>query len=456
MRVVHISTTDGGGGQNSVYRLHCGLRSLGHDSMMFVSDQHGTEEDSSVKVFAPPGDLVSRIRRRIRRGLIHRDRERYRSSRPPRSEFFSDDRSLHGRDVLHQLPECDVVNFHSTYGFIDYRAVLPTIARNTPIVRTLHDMAFFTGGCHVHLGCGKFADRCGACPQLGSAVSDDLSRQIWLRKASAFRHVAADRLHLVAPSRWLAGEAQRSSLASHFPVTVIPHGVDTDVFRPVNRDLARDVLGMSRDARSVLFVAEGLHRPVKGLAVLVQTLNGMRDKTDLLLITVGSRHGRPPVEVRVPHLGLGPIRDERFLSLVYSAVDILVIPSLQENCPLVVLVAMACGIPIVGSDVGGIPELVRPECTGLLVPPKDPDALRTAIAQLLDDPTRRAELGRTCRRIAVEEYPLTLQIRRYADLYEAILSGRGSAIATFNGDGGQVRLPSRTPTAAHSARTPQC
>src|SRR5205823_10668855 len=127
----------------------------------------------------------------------------------------------------------------------------------------------------------------------------------------------------------------------------------------------------------VLFVAEPNTRLNKGFTLLVQALDELYDVTDVFLITLGS--GKPPVQLQIPHLHLGHIRSDRLRSLVYSAADVFVIPSIQENFPLTVLEALACGIPVIGFAVGGIPESVRPGITGLLVPPQDVASLRASI-----------------------------------------------------------------------------
>src|SRR4030095_1988530 len=125
----------------------------------------------------------------------------------------------------------------------------------------------------------------------------------------------------------------------------------------------------------------------------------------------------------MPPLPVGYLGNERLRALVYSAADVFVIPSLYDNLPQTVLEATACGTPVVGFAVGGIPDMVRPGVTGWVVPPQDVGALRATIRALLQDPARRAEMAANCRRIAVEEYALEVQARRYIDLYEKILDG---------------------------------
>jgi glycosyltransferase involved in cell wall biosynthesis len=109
------------------------------------------------------------------------------------------------------------------------------------------------------------------------------------------------------------------------------------------------------------------------------------------------------------------------LSLLYSAADVFVIPSVQEAFGQTALEAMACGTPVVGSAVGGIPEIVQDNVTGWLVPAASPDALREAILKLLHDSEKRAQMSANCRRVVLENYTLEAQANRYENLYrEAI------------------------------------
>ena len=427
MKVVHISRfDDGGGAAIAAFRLHKGLLRLGHQSVLFVAQSRSGVKDSTVTLFQPSMDLRSRLRRRVRTERIARSLARYQASRPPGYESFSDDRSPYGADVLTQLPAGDLINIHAMYQFVDYRTFFTAVPRHTPVVRTLHDMSFFTGGCHTDVGCGKYTAHCGACPQLGSRHAKDLAYQIWQRKSATFRTVPPGRLHLVTPSRWLATEVQRSALLHEFPVTVIPHGLDTETFCPRDRRFAREVLGVPQEARVVLFVGDPVSRSIKGFALLAQALTGLRELSDLLLISVGS--GKPPVEVQTPFLHLGRIDNARLLSLVYSAADIFVIPSILENAPLTALEAIACGTPVVGFAVGGIPEIVRHGVTGLVVPPKDVTALRATMYDLLQDAEKRAEMAMHCRRIAVQEYAMAVHVQRYVELYQTILANHCPAM----------------------------
>jgi glycosyltransferase involved in cell wall biosynthesis len=113
--------------------------------------------------------------------------------------------------------------------------------------------------------------------------------------------------------------------------------------------------------------------------------------------------------------------------LVSSTADVFVVPSLEDNLPLTALEALACGIPTIAFSVGGIPDIVREGQTGILTPTGDVGELRRAIAELLQSPERRATMAQECRRVAVQEYSLDVQARRYVTLYEELV---GRAVQT--------------------------
>jgi glycosyltransferase involved in cell wall biosynthesis len=204
---------------------------------------------------------------------------------------------------------------------------------------------------------------------------------------------------------------------------MIPNGVDTDVFAPRHTRLARELFGVPEDARVVLFGADVINNRRKGFHLLAQALNGL--PKDIFLLSVGQN--APQIETALPHLHLGHIADDRLLSLVYNAADVYVIPSLQDNQPNTVLESMACGTPVIGFDVGGIPDMVRSGKTGQLVPVGDVHALRAAIIELLQHSDTRLAMASACRRTVMEEYTRELQVSRYIDLYKSCLPGGSAA-----------------------------
>jgi glycosyltransferase involved in cell wall biosynthesis len=200
----------------------------------------------------------------------------------------------------------------------------------------------------------------------------------------------------------------------------VPYGLDLEDFAPRDQGGVRSLLGIPADARVALFVADGLDQRRKGFALLIEALNYCAGAVPgLMLVSLG--HHLPQVNVSLPWMHLGSINNDRFLSMVYSAADVFVICSLQDNLPNTVLEAMACGTPVIGVGVGGVAEMVRNGLNGLAVPRADAVALSAAIQDLMGGTEKRRGMKAACRRIAIDEYPLELQARRYVQIYESLL-----------------------------------
>lgn len=426
MKVLHIGSRDRfGGAARAAAGLHVGLRRLGVESQMLVRERLGSEP--SVISFIPSDDADARRARTARARDLARELDAYAASRPAWCERFSDDRSEVGGDLAAQVPPTDVQVLHWVSEFLDYSAALPVLARRAPLVWVLHDLNPFTGGCHYDAGCGRWAGGCGVCPQLGSRAPDDLTAQVWARKQTLFDALPVDALHVVAQCRWMA-DCVRRSLLRRFPLTLIPSAVDTDVFAPGDRAHARAALGIAPEAFVALFVASSIRNPRKGWRHVTEALAAWPGHDCPLLLTVG--RDDPDHPLSPTHRHLGRIEEDARLAAVYSAADVTLVPSSQDNVPMTVLESMACGTPVVGFAIGGLRDLVRTGQTGALVAPEDSAALREALASLWRDPARAAQMRPACRRVALAEFTLDVQARRHRDLYRTLPRPRAPGAAS--------------------------
>jgi glycosyltransferase involved in cell wall biosynthesis len=397
-----------------VYRLHQGLLRAGVESKMFVECRESA--DPSVVGFQYPNDPVTRVRRGVRRWFLRREMGKLSEGRSWNASLFSDDRSRHGAQILEQLPPWDILHLHWLSWMLDYSQFFQRLPQDRPIVWTLHDMNPFTGGCHFDGKCERFAESCGCCPQLNSKNPSDFSHRSWARKRSGYHLLKSGVLHLVTPSQWLAGEVRRSSLLGDREVTVIPYGLDTEIFKPRDCAASRDVFGLPRDLKVVLFLADWASETRKGLSLLVDALKGLPDLANLCLLILGN--GSVELPDSVPNVRLDYVRNDRVLSMIYSAADVFVLPVLQDNLPNTALEAMACGLPVVAFATGGVPEMIRDGVEGRVVPPGDVAALRSAITATLQDQRCRALMSSNARNRAVREYGIELQAHRYKELYQ--------------------------------------
>ncbi|MCS4114597.1 glycosyltransferase family 4 protein [Salinibacter ruber] len=414
MKVVHLTTwSTQGGAARAAYRLHQGLQREGVHSRVLAKIKD--ENDDTVIEWDRARSLPTKAAVFFREHWKRFRLRRYSETRPDGVDVFSQAWTAEGTAVAHALPDADVYHLHWINEFIDPKPFFK--ATDAPVVWTLHDMNPFTGGCHYNAQCRKFEEQCGACPQLGSDDTTDLSRTVWKRKLKAYQTaIQQDRLHVVSPSNWLAEEADSSALFGHASVDVIPHGLDIGTFCPRNTDGIRKALEIPKGHRIVLFVADYSTRR-KGFDLLTSALK-LEEAENVMLVSIGS--DQPEMETEQPHLHLGRIESDTLLSVFYSLADLFVIPSRQEAFGQTALEAMACGTPVVGFEVGGIPDMVRPGETGWLAASESARALREAIEAALSDEAERERTGQRCREVVEEEYALGVQAKRYKYLYDRI------------------------------------
>ena len=314
MHVTHINTTDvRGGAARAAYRLHTSLQQAGCNSTMYV--QHRASEDPTVTRFVPPTGLLDRARRWTRRQWLEGRASRYRASRPDGYEAFTQARTQYGGQAVRRMPDVDLIHLHWVRGFVDLGALLHTTS--CPIVWTLHDMNAVTGGCHYDAGCGRFTDGCGACPQLGSDDTSDLSHEVWTYKRELFAGVGPERLHVVALCEWMRDLVRESPILRRFPVTVIPNGLDTSVFAPSeDTSPVRHMHDTPEAARVVLFVAQSTSNRRKGFDLLRNAL-GLLILPNTVFWSVGSN--TPDVPRSIDHRHLGRIDADDELARVCSA-----------------------------------------------------------------------------------------------------------------------------------------
>jgi glycosyltransferase involved in cell wall biosynthesis len=416
LRISHLSAYDlTGGAGRSAFRLHIGLRHLGQDSRMLVIEKESTEP--SVVQFMPRVDLATRLRRGLRRRYIERTQKELKS-RKANTGVFTDDRNQYGSETLREILPSDIVHMHWVARFVDYRLFFRDAPKGQPFVWTLHDMNAITGGCHHAWSCRRFTEQCGMCPQFNNPAPADFSHAAWNRKRSAYHDLSRTRYRIVTPSRWLAGEVKRSSLMGNLDVEVIPYGLDTEAFQPRDRLQARQLLGVPADARVLLFVAQWLGDSYKGMATLIEALEKLKQDQNLFLLVLG--RGDAVGQCQIRSRFLGSIAEEERLSFVYSAADLFLLPSLEDNFPNTALEALACGLPVVGSNVGGIPEIVREAETGVLFDRGNAEALAQAIQRVLPQYEQLHRMSTNCRSTVLKEYTLRMQAQRYLELYDTL------------------------------------
>ena len=417
MRVISVSSHDyEGGASRAAHRLHAALRTASVDSTMLVGEKRSMDRD----VVGPFGKLAKGM------SLLRPELDRLPLLLFPRKSYGAWSLSWfpHHLEKLISPMQPDLVHLHWVgFGFLPLRELRRL---RVPVVWTMHDMWPFTGGCHYSGSCTRYEQDCGSCPQLNSPLRHDLSSWVHGRKVRLWRNVP---LTIISPSHWLAGCARSSSLFSKVRVEVIPNAIDTTVYKPLDKRVAREILNLPRDGKIIMFAAiDGRDEERKGYRHLRNALEILcadfeTNNTSLLVAGVGEpKENEFPLTARY----LGRVHDDVTMAAAYSAADVFVSASTEENLSNSVMEAMACGTPSVSFHLGGFPDLITDRLTGYLATPFSPSDLARGIAWVLDDSARRESLSRAAREKVVRSFDAPLIADRYSALYSEIIDRPGS------------------------------
>jgi glycosyltransferase involved in cell wall biosynthesis len=418
MIIDHFNSSTSGGAATAAHRLHQGLCAAGVKSRLWCKRR--SDPDSGWDSWKPAARCsLRRIwdapRELVARGALKKERKRELRGRPSSAALFSGVRRPYETPWKSQTADC-LIHLHWTANFLDYPTFFASLSQQQPIIWTLHDANPLTGGCHLTNECSRFADGCGNCPQLGRPHPDDWSARTFRLKQQAY---AERSVHWIAPSHWIKRQAELSGLfGKRHQVQVIPHGLDLTTFRPIPRCEARETLGLPPDRTIIAFGAASLDDKHKGMQDLVEALHRTPATRQTTLLLFGAIRKCPTLPM--PHQSFGYLEDARQQALILSSSDIFVIPSHTEVLGLAGLEAMACGATVIGTRVGGIPDYVHDEKTGLLVPPRDPSSLSAALTRLLQNRQRRTQLAEAGARLVRREFDLAEQTRRHITLYEQV------------------------------------
>ena len=283
-----------------------------------------------------------------------------------------------------------------------------------PIVWTLRDMWPFTGGCHYAGDCDKYRGGCGNCPQLVTGAADDISAHVSRQKQRAWSNVP---MTLVCISRWLADCARESALLKDQRIEVIGNPIDTTIFKPLDKALARRAFNLPGDKKLVLFGAVGgASDRRKGFSYLAEALDAVADEANIEVVLFGAEQDQD-LQLGLPTHQVGRLTDEVSLSLLYSACDVYVLPTLQEALGNTLLEALACGTPCVTFAGSGATDIVQHQVSGYAARLKDSADLMRGIDWVLAQSWSRQELHQS----VAKRYGESVISAQYIRLYRSLL-----------------------------------
>ncbi len=349
---------------SAALRLHKAFIENGIDSSI-ISLQTDTIADEKIIYLYKKSRILLLLKSRLLEYRNRRNKKEYGSFSAP---IFSTDVSQ-----MEEVKTANVIYLHWVLGvFLNMKNIRQLMQLKKPVIVIMHDMWWITGGCHHSFDCEKYVTKCGNCQILSGNKEKDLSRKGFNSKLRLYSQYS--NIHFVSPSKWLYNCAKRSVLTKNKPIYYIPNVLDNQIFKPINKVFAREILNIRTGEIIISFGALAIDSPYKGWRYLKDALSilyqeGIRNLS--ILIFGGGYHKEEQDEVPFKIRYMGQLKDDYTLSLLYNVADVFVVPSLADNQPTVVMESLSCGTPVVGFDVGGIPDMISHKENGYIAKYRD-------------------------------------------------------------------------------------
>ena len=423
MRVVIINTSERtGGAAIAARRLMEALKGSGIKVKMIVRDKE-TDEVTVVQLRKSWRSIWCFLWERL---MI------LKSNGLSRKNLFAVDIANMGTDItaLPEFVQADVVHLHwINQGMLSLSGIRKILESGKPVVWTMHDQWPFTGICHYSGDCDKYTDECHNCPKLTHKHRFDLSNRVFRRKEKLY---ALAPMTFVACSRWLEGLARRSRLARGHRVTNIPNPINTRLYHPLDKGVVRERLGLPADRLLLLFSSAKITDKRKGLEYLVEACRLLaREHPELSrrlgIVMMGKDSDASAGLFPFPVYSLSYRSREKEIVDVYNSADLYVTPSLSDNLPNTIMEAMACGVPCVGFNIGGIPEMIDHLHNGYVAAYKSAGDLANGIHWSLTDGDYQS-LSEGARRKVLSRYSEAAIAKLYINIYNGVTASDAQPI----------------------------
>ncbi len=418
MRILIINTSENtGGAAVATGRLTEALNNNGIKTQMLVREK---STDSSFVVTLPHKHLTK----------WHFVLERfavYVNLCFSKNHLWEIDIASAGTDITN-LPEfkyADVVHLSwINQGMLSLNGIKKIIESGKPIVWTMHDLWPASSICHYARGCENFINGCNNCKLLpNGGGKKDLSYKVWQKKKEIYSH---SDIHFVTCSRWLENQAKQSGLLYGLSLTAIPNPIDTNVFRPIDKEKSKQRLGISPDKKIVLFAAQKVTDERKGARYLIDAINNISSldtetTKNIEVALLGGNADELASQLQLPSHNLGYISGDSNLAAIYNAADVFVLPSMEDNLPNTLMEALACGVPCAGFNVGGIPEMIDHKINGYVAEAGNAEDLANGLRWILTEADNK-QLSHNAVEKVNREYSQASVAARYVEVYSNAIS----------------------------------
>ena len=440
LKILQVSTFDIAGGAEKIANdLYHGYQIKGHDSFLAVGEKVSKDPDILIipndkykpwkKFWFQVADYLTPHIETKKPEKIIRKFLKYTLAQPKRFinrrlgyEFFDFPGTKDLLRITSKKP--DIIHCHNLHrDYFDLR-FLPQLSHQIPTVLTLHDAWLLSGHCAHSFDCDRWKTGCGSCPDLTiyPEIKRDGTAYNWEKKQRIYQQ---SKLYVTTPSQWLMDKVKESILSPAIMESrVIPNGIDLSIFHPVDKQYARRELRIATEEKVVLFIANGIRKNLwkdyKMMRTAVALVSAKLPKERILFIALGE--DSPPEQIGNSTIRFIPyIRDPKLVALYYQSADVYIHAARADTFPNTVLEALACGTPVVATDVGGIPEQIEHGKTGFLVSVGDAVTMANFIQILLENQNINQQMSELAVKTVQHRFSLERMIDNYLEWYQEIL-----------------------------------
>lgn len=413
MRVLIVNTSERtGGAAIAANRLMMALKSSGIKARMLVRDK---QTDQLTVVSIPTSWKLTAKFIWERLVILFANRLSYKN-------IFQVDIANTGTDIsqMFEFKQADVIHLHwVNQGFLSMKNLNAIMQSGKPIVITMHDMWYFTGICHYSGDCKKYTTKCEKCPILYGGVVGDLAQDVFNKKRKMFM---TNNVVFVGCSQWISDLCRRSRLAKGHTILSIPNAINTDLFAPMDKHIAREETKLPSDKFLILFGSQRITDKRKGFNYLAEACDIIKSKYPELIdkigvVVLGENSDKVKSMLPFDVYPVSYVSSQTELVRLYNAVDLYVTPSLQDNLPNTIVEAMSCGIPCVGFNVGGIPEMINHMQNGYVAKYQDAEDFANGIYWCMQSDNYMT-LCCNARNKAVQTYSQDRIAHSYSEVYD--------------------------------------
>lgn len=393
MKIVHLSHSDIiGGASRATYRLHKMLSKNGIDSSIWV-DIKKSKDDT---VYGPETNIRK-----------HLNSKRQHLRLPINKLLNSKKFGMHSPSILPSIwlkkinsSNADIIHLHWVQG--EMLSIKEISRIQKPVIWTFHDMWPFCG-CEHYAYNNRYSEgyRIDNLSNNEKSIFD-INRFRWNEKKKLF----IKPFQIISPSKWMTECIKKSYLMKNWPVETIPHSIDINEWKPLPKTLSRKELNLPENSILVMFGAiGGTNDNRKGFQILqsvLKNLNNFSNAENINLVIFGGKDYRDYSELNFKIHKFNLISNDKILKKLYSAADVMIVPSKLETFGLTALESMSCGTPVVAFENTGLSDIIEHKKTGYLAKYLDEKDLLSGINWILNNPLK--EIIRENSRKRVEKF----------------------------------------------------